>query len=258
MRFTPVTEEAAQQSARGYLLKPGECEFEVKRAEEQVSNQGNPMMKLTLDVWDADGKKATVFDYLLDAIPHKARHFAYSVGLGHVYESGDDMPAEVCEGKGGRLIIRNKQQAGYDPKNEVADYVVSEKAKTTTGYQRAKATDNGNTAPPATGRSLAWKWFCARTANMDSNSRNDAWRKAISDFFGHSDQSKISDSEWRNIGIVIQKSWTPENGIPASMRARQTVGAGPSSAPMSPLGDEQEFTEDDIPFAWEGRHQQQI
>src|SRR5688500_16996838 len=105
MRFTTVTEEAAQASARGYLLKPGECEFEVRRAEETVSNSGNPMMKLTLDVWDEDGKKGTVFDYLLGATPHKVRHFAYAVGLGHVYESGDNLDPDVCEGKGGRLII---------------------------------------------------------------------------------------------------------------------------------------------------------
>lgn len=239
MRFNPVSEEQAEKAARGFLLKPGECEFEVRTAEDQTSSSGNPMIKLTLDVWDADGKQAVVFDYLLDAMPHKVRHFAYAVGMGHIYEEGD-IPAEACVGKGGRLQIRTKQQRGYEPKNDVADYVVTDRAKQTNGYQQAKAQHSGNAAPPASARQGAWKTFCAKTSQFDSDGRNSAWREAIEQYFGHTDQGKIQDEDWQNFAVVIRQSWQAGKGIPMGMRVRQPV--------ESPIGPETEFKEDDIPF----------
>lgn len=134
MRVTPKTEEEVQ---RNRLLTPGECDFEVRKAENVTSSKGNEMIKLTLEVWDCDSKNAIVWDYLLDKMPHKVRHFCYAVGLGRAYEAGQ-VDAEQCEGKSGRLLIRNSQDPGYDAKNEVADYVVADRTKETTGYKEAK------------------------------------------------------------------------------------------------------------------------
>jgi hypothetical protein len=239
MRFNPVTEEEAKKSARGFLLEPGECEFEVRDATDETSNSGNPMIKLTMDVFDKTGKKAIVYDYLLEAMAHKVRHFAYAVGLGHFYEAGE-FDAEHCVGKGGRLIIRTKKQQGYEPKNDVADYVVGGNAKTTPGYQNAKAQDSGNAAPPLGGRDLARRSFNARASQLDPTARSTAWMEAVSQYFGHTDQGSIPDGDWRNFEAVVRQSWQAGKGIPIAMRKRVPVEA--------PFGESQEFKEDDIPF----------
>jgi hypothetical protein len=135
MRFTPRTEE---EVSKNKLLFPGECDFEVRKAQAKTSKNNNEMVELSLEVWDSKGGNSMVFDYLLDAMPHKLRHFCYAVGLGRAYEAGT-VDAAQCEGKGGRLIIRNVPGKGeYPPKNEVADYVVADRTKETASYKEAK------------------------------------------------------------------------------------------------------------------------
>lgn len=140
MRITPKTEEEVN---RNKLLFPGECDFEVRKAIDKTSKAGNEMIELTLECWDSKQGNAMVFDYLLDAMAHKMRHFCYAVGLGRAYEAGS-LSAEQCEGKSGRLIIRNAQDKmrEHPPKNEVADYVVADRTKETPGYKDAKRNTN--------------------------------------------------------------------------------------------------------------------
>jgi len=124
MRFEPKTEEQVQQ---GSLLEPGEYDFEVVSAEEKVSAKGNDMIKLRLTVFTADGGQRTIFDYLMDAVPHKVRHFAYATGLNDAYDSGA-LDANDCMGRAGRCKVRiEKDKAGaYPDRNTIADYLVAE------------------------------------------------------------------------------------------------------------------------------------
>lgn len=121
MNFNPKTEEEVK---RGKLLKPGECDFEVKKATDEVSTNNNEMIKLQIQVWDADGQTATVFDYLMEAMPAKLRHACFAVGLGESYESGA-LLADDFVGRTGRCVIYTEPAKGqYDAKNAVRDYVV--------------------------------------------------------------------------------------------------------------------------------------
>src|SRR6185503_3485511 len=102
MKFTPTTEE--QQERRTFEPFPaGEYDFTVEAADETTSQKtGNPMVKLTLHVYNTEGHKRVVFDYMLDSAAWKIKQFAASAGLLERYESGEIEAYEMV-GKTGRL-----------------------------------------------------------------------------------------------------------------------------------------------------------
>ncbi len=63
-----------------------------------------------------------MFDYLLDAMPHKLRHAAEAFGLLDEYEAGG-FDAIDCEGKTGKCKVKIDKSEGYPDKNGIADYV---------------------------------------------------------------------------------------------------------------------------------------
>lgn len=119
MRFTPKSEEEMNP-----LLPPGDYDAEVIKAEETVSSKGNDMIKLTLCLYDTDGAKVFITDYLLEAMLKKLKHFCDSAGLAEVYARGE-LTAEAC--RGATVIVKIKQKIDetgqYPPKNEVDDYL---------------------------------------------------------------------------------------------------------------------------------------
>lgn len=124
----PATKE--QADAIGFEpWKPGTYDFEVKDATDEVSRAtGNEMIKLTLHVFNADGDKRTVFDYLVNSekSQFKIRHFAEAVGLTHHYEKGELDCYDIVS-KTGRLTLAVKPAKGeYPAGNSVRDYIASE------------------------------------------------------------------------------------------------------------------------------------
>ena len=124
----PASKEEADAGGNFTPLRPGEYDYEVKEASEEQSAAGNDMIKLTVWVYDTDGNRRTVFDYLLgtEKSQFKVRHFAESCGLVKEYERGE-LDAMDCEGKTGRLKLRIKPAQGdYPAGNQVQDYIASE------------------------------------------------------------------------------------------------------------------------------------
>lgn len=123
MRVTPKSEaEIASEN----LLTAGIYDFEVVKAEDQVSKaSGNDMIKLTLHVYDADGTEHLVFDYLLDAMAAKLRHAAEVFGMLAKYERGALISDEMV-GKTGKvnIIVRKNKDPQYADQNAVKDYVI--------------------------------------------------------------------------------------------------------------------------------------
>lgn len=122
MRFTPRTEEEVQQYK---LIEPGVYSFEVVGAQDKFSRAGTEMIELKLKVWDNNGKERLVFDYLLEALDYKVRHFCYATGIGTKYEDGT-LQAEDCFFKTGKvdIYIAKDKTGKYPDKNAVKDYVV--------------------------------------------------------------------------------------------------------------------------------------
>lgn len=226
MRFDPVTEEEAQQSAKpGWLLKPGQCDFEVKTAnlhtKEKIGGEVSESIHLILRLYDANGKEADVHDYLTPAFAHKFRHFAYATGLGHLYEKGEIEP-EDCAGRTGRCIVRTKEQRGYEPKNDIADYVIADSTKSTTNYQTSKDKGMGGVALDQAKRA-AWEGF-KQQYKGDPTMLQTEMRKALEAYFGTAETNTLGVVQWQRF---------LKDGF---------------KKPGSPIPEEDTFKPDDIPF----------
>jgi hypothetical protein len=126
MQFKPKTEQELKDELALNLLPKGDYDFEVLDATDTLSKAGNEMIKLKLRVYDKQGKGVIVFDYLLESMAYKFKHFCDTVGLSSQYEAGKVI-GEECIGKAGvlEIIIQEDKTGQYGPRNSVKDYVVS-------------------------------------------------------------------------------------------------------------------------------------
>ncbi len=139
-----LTEEQAMQE-RFQLIKEGEYDAIISASSDTVSaNSGNPMMDMTVSVFDEAGKSHDVRDFLVftKTMMWKVVHCADSSGLLKEYEEGK-FCSEVVIGKRVRVKI-NVEQGGiipedklkgkplgskYPDKNKIEDYVKKEDQK---------------------------------------------------------------------------------------------------------------------------------
>lgn len=121
MKLTPLSDQELEAMN---LIPKGDYQFEVVSAEDTTSKSGNDMIKLQLKVWDHEGRENTIYDYLLEAMPKKLKHFAKHLGLIAKYEAGE-LLADDCIGKCGtlHLVIQEDKSGKYAPKNSVGDYI---------------------------------------------------------------------------------------------------------------------------------------
>lgn len=117
MNFTPKTEDELVTKLEGTF------DATVEGATDKTSKAGNDMIELCLAVYDQDGIKRIVWDYVLEAMPHKLRHFCVAAGLVDLYETGTLM-AQDCVGKNVLVKIKMKAQEGFPPKPNVEDYLL--------------------------------------------------------------------------------------------------------------------------------------
>jgi hypothetical protein len=124
MRFQPRTEaDIKAESNQRNLWPKGTYDFEVVNASDEVSKNGNDMIKLVLKVYDQSGRSQMVWDYLLEAMAEKLVHACEALGLNDRYDSGE-LDASDFDGKAGQVVLYiQKGQNGYADKNAVADYV---------------------------------------------------------------------------------------------------------------------------------------
>jgi hypothetical protein len=125
MKVQPITEAEAIPPM---LFKRGLYDFEILDAREKVSSKGNDMIELNLVVYDTEGKKRFLYDYLVssEGMAYKLRHFSAAVGLLPQYEKGELKAADML-GKVGRcqIGIQKDKFGQYPDKNIVSDYVAS-------------------------------------------------------------------------------------------------------------------------------------
>ncbi len=136
--YTPMDEQEAMQE-RFQLLPAGEYDAVIEKSEDKVSaNSGNPMMDMTLSVYDQMGKPHTVRDFLVftKAMMWKVIHCAESVGAINQYKNGK-LCSQVVRGsrvrvkigiEEGKIISEDKLQgkpsgSKYPDKNKVDDYI---------------------------------------------------------------------------------------------------------------------------------------
>ncbi|CEG60979.1 DUF669 domain-containing protein [Legionella micdadei] len=131
MRFTPKTEEELQLMT---LLEPGIYQFQVSTATNEMSKSGNEMIKLTLNIWDKDGRLHFIYDYLLEAMGYKLRHFCETTGLIDKYDHGEINVTDCINRQGyvelaiqeGKLKDNGER---YPSRNSVKDYIKKSKVE---------------------------------------------------------------------------------------------------------------------------------
>ena len=123
MKITPKTEK---ELASENLLEPGIYDVEVMEAKESVSKKGNEMIKLKLRVFSDRGERH-IYDYLLDSVSFKVRHFCEAVGLLEIYEAGTLLAID-CFGRAGKahIAIQKDKTGEYPDRNGVKDYIVDD------------------------------------------------------------------------------------------------------------------------------------
>jgi hypothetical protein len=143
--YEPLTEQEAMQE-RFQLLKEGEYDAVIAASLDKVSaSSGNPMMDMTIQVYDENGKGYDVRDFLVftKGMMWKVVHFADSAGLLEQYESGK-LCSEVAVGNRVRVKIvieegseipKDKLKGKpigtkYSSKNKVEDYIKRSEHKT--------------------------------------------------------------------------------------------------------------------------------
>lgn len=126
MKYQPKTEEEVNNFS---LCPEGVFPFEVVHAEEKLSQKGNEMIQLKLKVFDDEGNQHIVYDFLMEAVAFKLKHFCDAVGLAELYKSGELTDIE-CEGKTGKVEIghRPDQKDKEKMRHGVKDYIVDESA----------------------------------------------------------------------------------------------------------------------------------
>ena len=142
--YTPVTEQEATE-ARFNLLKEGIYDAVIASSEDKVSaSSGNPMMDMTLQVFDENGKPSDVRDFMVftKSMMWKVINFAKSANLLKEYEEGK-LCSDIVRNhrvkvkvniESGSLIPADKlngKPAGskYPDKNKIEDYLVNENKK---------------------------------------------------------------------------------------------------------------------------------
>ena len=123
-QFKPVSEEEAAAESDFELLPAGVYPFTVIDADERQSKAGNDMIALKLDVFGPKHSRH-VYDYLLEKMAFKLRHFASSCGVMDAYEKGT-IDVDALVGLDGYVKLAIEERDGYEPRNVVRDYVVKE------------------------------------------------------------------------------------------------------------------------------------
>lgn len=136
--YEALSFEEAQQE-RYQLMQEGEYDAVVSTSEDKVSaNSGNPMMDVTLNVFDDNGKSHDVRDFLVftKTMMWKVVSFAESAGIMKEYADGK-LCSELAIGRRVRVKIvieegsaipddkLNGKHTGakYSDKNKVAEYI---------------------------------------------------------------------------------------------------------------------------------------
>ena len=121
MRFTPLTEAEALQQESG-LWPDDFYDFEVAEATEEVSRNGNEMLHLKVWIFNKDGGRKMLHDYLVATAPWKIQQFAASCGLERAAETGTLMEGE-CVGRTGMCEVGIEKSDQYGDKNKIRKWL---------------------------------------------------------------------------------------------------------------------------------------
>lgn len=131
--INPMSDEELEKSN---LAEKGIYDFEVIRKIDKVSPAGNKVAKLTLTIWEKQGRSYYVYDNLVfSSAPlclKKIKHFCSSTNIEEDYKCGkirEELERLLGKVEIGYQEPQPKEGGGHYPaKNVVIDYVTSDNA----------------------------------------------------------------------------------------------------------------------------------
>jgi len=121
MQYKAKGEEELNQFT---IFEEGEYSFRVVEATNQISQAGNEQIKLKLALFDDNDRRGGAYDYLLEAMLFKIKHFCEATGLDYENEYLD---ASMCLNKTGRCKVK-KEEYKEKWQNKIEDYCKDEQA----------------------------------------------------------------------------------------------------------------------------------
>ena len=128
MRFEPISEEKAAETSNSSPFPRGDYDFEVTAAAEGVSSAGNEQFAVELFIYNQEGKRRKIFDYLGIAanMQWKFRQFCEAIGMIDKYEAGEINDYEMIDRVGRASIGIQNATAEYPARNRVMKYLPRE------------------------------------------------------------------------------------------------------------------------------------
>ena len=119
MQFEPKTDRELLD-----LWPEGEYSFEVAKADETTSSNGNDMIVLHCNVYNEEGRVKVFRDYLVESVAFKLKASCKALGLLDAYNTGK-LSALDFEGKKGELKLGIEEgKDGYQDRNKIVGYVI--------------------------------------------------------------------------------------------------------------------------------------
>lgn len=131
LTFTPQTddfiEDLIRQEEEERLVECGEAIFEVVAARSMMSHAGNPMIKVSLMVWDRNNKKGFIDDFLMcgekSFFINRIKSFCKSIGIMDIYNSGKLNASDINNTHCGKIIIGTRKDKNGKLQNSVMEYL---------------------------------------------------------------------------------------------------------------------------------------
>lgn len=125
MNFQPKTE---REIADSKLLPAGRYRFTVLDAWDKMSQAGNEMIEMKIEVANGGGISRVLSDYLVAKRPEKLRHCCAACGLLEEYETGTVTATDFIDRSGQLLIAIERGRKGangskFPDRNVIEDYV---------------------------------------------------------------------------------------------------------------------------------------
>jgi hypothetical protein len=156
MKFEPKTKD---QIAEAKMWPAGEYPFEIHGAVPAISKKDNPMITLTLKVFNTDGQFLTVYDYLQTGsafAEEKLYNAAEVCGLLAQYNAGELLPESFIGRQGHVWLAQGKAQNGYPAKNQVGNYITKKQDEDSQKPIVAKKKKEEKKTPDIEGDDIPW------------------------------------------------------------------------------------------------------
>lgn len=196
----------------------GDYDATLANVEDTTSKRtGQPMQKWTIEVYNKEGKKTTLFNYVTAGFPLSVKMLAKALGKETEFKA-NQFQADDHVGANFRVTLDIEDNAEYGEQNKIKAWLSkaggASSANKPTGYP---------TSSLAEVKADGWKKFVALNPNTAKADLEAKFAELVDKTFGKS-PSALTIPNWNQL---VKSNF---------------------ELPSAPFGDEKEFSDDQIPF----------